>query len=122
VQVRVYAANTPAVPLGQLEWNDRPATAAGPLAAATIVGTARRAYEWDLTRFLRARRAAGLSVQLVSRVSVELTAIAPPPPVVAALADSVQPTRRTVAEVAGAPPPHLMRPVGWNSCSSPPPR
>jgi hypothetical protein len=58
VSVRAYAV-TATPPKGALKWNNRPQSSASAFAAATISGTTRRTYEWDLTAFLLAQKAAG---------------------------------------------------------------
>ena len=47
---------------GHLTWNHRPAATGPALATATVTGTQSRWYDWDLTAFLKAQKAAGKSV------------------------------------------------------------
>jgi len=45
-----------------LTWNNRPATSGSALATTTITDTAARWYEWDVTAYLQAQKAAGKTV------------------------------------------------------------
>jgi hypothetical protein len=55
---RLSAVNSSWTEAG-LTWNHRPAAGAAALASATIRGTAGAWYEWDVTAYLRAQKAAG---------------------------------------------------------------
>ena len=59
-QVRVYAASGTVIK-GQLNWKNRPIATGAALATATVAGTQSRWYDWDLSAFLKAQRAAGKS-------------------------------------------------------------
>jgi ELWxxDGT repeat protein len=77
VPVRVFAAPG-ALPKGKMTWKNRPGAAGAPLASATVTGTAGRWYEWDLTAFLKAQKAAGHNlgtIALQAAVATDAAAI-----------------------------------------------
>jgi hypothetical protein len=59
VRTSVFAAANTSWTEAGLTWNNRPASGAAALASATIRGTAGAWYEWDVTTYLRAQKAAG---------------------------------------------------------------
>lgn len=58
MEVRAYVVRG-AWPAGPLKWANRPAATGPRLASMTVSGTNARWYEWDLTAFLIAQKAAG---------------------------------------------------------------
>ena len=65
-------------PTGQLTWKNRPAATGAPLASATVTGTTPRWYEWDLTAYLKAQKAAGhnlVTIALQAAVATDAAAI-----------------------------------------------
>lgn len=62
---------------GTINWNNKPAAGAGPVATATLLGTVAKWYEWDLTDYLKQQKAAGASaVTLVLRGAAISAAVA----------------------------------------------
>ena len=59
VPVTVHAVPATTWSESALTWNTRPARASTPLATLTVKGTAKTRYEWDVTSYVRAERAAG---------------------------------------------------------------
>ncbi len=59
VPVGVHAAESSSWSEGSLTWNNRPASSVNRLATASVTGTSNTWYEWDLSAFLRAEKAAG---------------------------------------------------------------
>jgi glucose/arabinose dehydrogenase len=59
VPVSVHAVANTAWAESGLTWNTRPARGSTPLATATVRGTVKAPYEWDVTSYVRAERAAG---------------------------------------------------------------
>jgi hypothetical protein len=67
-QVSLYAASGGKWSQSSINWINRPATDAAPIAAATILGGGGRWYEWDLSAFLKKQQSLGrASVTLVLR-------------------------------------------------------
>jgi hypothetical protein len=49
-------------PLNEIRWSNKPAASGGSLATRTIASTTSQWYEWDLTSYLKAQKAAGKNV------------------------------------------------------------
>jgi len=82
-------------PLNEIRWNNKPAPSAGALATRTLSSTTAQWYEWDLTPYLNAQKAAGKTA-----VTLLLTATAAVNPV--ALFNSRDATaNRPVLQVTG---------------------
>ena len=77
VKVGVLAA-TGTFTKGHLTWNHRPTATGNALATATVTGMQSRWYDWDLTAFLKAQKAAGKSVVTLALRGVSPTEAAAP--------------------------------------------
>jgi hypothetical protein len=62
VQTQVFGGSTTPWSETAITWNTKPATVGGALATATVTGTTKKWYEFDVTSFLKAEKAAGRSL------------------------------------------------------------
>jgi hypothetical protein len=61
-QVSVYPSSTTSWGESMLTWNNRPFASTTPLATVTVAGNTNKYYEWDVTNYVKAERAAGRSI------------------------------------------------------------
>ena len=67
------SANTTWTETG-LTWNNRPTTGSTPLATVTVTDATARWYEWDLTSYLKAQKAAGKNVVTLVLKNLDVSA------------------------------------------------